>query len=307
MVMKRHCAGWCIVIGLAASSVLQAQESRFGLGFRAGVGRIDGDVKEEVLTPFVSGILFYSPDPHLSLGLEAGAGDYWSDDDAQRDSVARAGHLEFDLTFRFSPYRRISPFATLGAGGFFWYNFLDATGETIHPGMNRDDVTYVVKTAGGLEISLSRRVSWSLGAAFRYSFTDLLDLDPSGDENDALVTVFSGLTLKLGSGPPDRDHDGVLDRYDLDSRVKEDRDGYMDHDGVPDTQISSNLLAFTGTPESSATDDIPPIVIHEPVLRASAGSDLRLRAEIFENRSLLRAAVLYRPVNVRRWLVVYQR
>ena len=299
-----------VSLGLVALAVFmmtgfsQAQTSKVGLGIRGGAGRIEGDVKGSKyrIRPFGSGLFYFSPDPHISLGLEAGYGEFIIDDDAQNDSLARAIPVEFDITFRYSPYHKITPFVTLGGGGIFWKNRLKGGGD-LGGGDGSYERAYILKTAGGLDISLSRRLNLSLGAAFRYALTDVLDLDASGDEKDGLITFFSGFTFKFGGGKPDRDHDGVIDRYDLDSKAKEDRDGYMDHDGVPDTQINSSLLAFTNTSNSNGVDDIPPIVIHSPVLRATAGKDLSIDAEVFENRKLLKAAVLYRPVNVRRWLV----
>jgi hypothetical protein len=291
------------LVGLAALTPVEAQESKFGFGLRGGAGRIEGDVKQNVLRPFGSGFVYYSPDPHLAFGIEAGIGEFLTDDDTQQDSVALVFPIEFDLTLRYSPYQTFSPFVTLGAGGLVWYNVRQDNHESFQGGPKQEERAYLLKTAGGLDMALSRRFTLSLGAAFRYALSDKLDLDASGDEDDGMITLFTGLTVKLGGGPPDGDHDGVWDRYDLDSRAKEDRDGYMDHDGVPDTQISTSLLAFTGSSAANSTDDIPPIVIHHPMKRATAGSDWRVKAEIFENRHLLKAAVLYRPVNVRRWLV----
>lgn len=271
---------------------------------RGGAGRIEGDVKRNVLRAFGSGLVFYSPDPHLAFGIETGVGEFLTDNDTQHDSIALAIPIEFDVTLRYSPYKTVSPFVTLGAGGLVWYNVRKDDHKSFQGGPKQDERDYLLKTAGGLEVALSQRFNWSIGAAFRYTFSDLLDLNSSGDENDGIISLFTGVTLKLGGGLPDRDRDGVLDRLDLDSRAKEDRDGYMDHDGVPDTQITTSLLAFTSSnAAASGADDIPPVVIHQPIKRATAERDLRIRAEIFENRKLLKAAVLYRPVNVRRWLV----
>ncbi|MCK6558585.1 outer membrane beta-barrel protein [candidate division KSB1 bacterium] len=299
---KRGWLLWGILVMIAAVPV-RAQDSKFGFGLRGGVGRIEGDVKEAVLRPFGSALAYYSPDPHLAFGLEAGLGEFLTDDDTRQDSVAIALPIEFDVTLRYSPYKTFSPFVTLGAGGLLWYNVRKDNREPFQGGSRKEERAYLLKAAGGFEVSLSQRFNWSAGAAFRYTFSDKLDLDFSGDEHDGLITLFTGLTMKLGGGTPDRDRDGVWDRYDLDSRAREDRDGYMDHDGVPDTQISTSLLAFTGSGATSSADEIPPIVIHHPLKRATAGRDLRIQAEIYENRNLLKAAVLHRPVNVRRWLV----
>ncbi len=299
----KNCRGIGLVLLLALTDLAQAQESKFGLSLRGGAGRIEGEVKESHLRALGSGVIYYAPDPHLWIGIEGGYGELSTDDDAQVDSLVRLAPLALSLTFHFSPYKTVSPFASLGAGGIFWHNFRKSDKQTLHLDTRRDYSAALFKTAGGVNFGLSNHLLLTLGGDFSYFLSDRIDLDADGDRDDAMLSAFAGFTIKFGGGKPDRDRDGVFDRYDLDSNAREDRDGYMDHDGVPDTEIGSNLLAMGGGQGGSGVDEVPPIVIHAPRKRATAGKDLRLHAEIFENRKLLKAAVLYRPYNVRRWLV----
>ncbi|MGH7491743.1 MAG: hypothetical protein ACREOO_05060 [bacterium] len=292
-----------MVLLLTIGGIAQAQESKFGLSLRGGAGRIEGDVRKSDLRPLGSGLIYYAPDPHFWIGVEGGYGEFITDRDAQVDSLVRLVPVALNLTFHFSPYKTVSPFASLGAGGIFWHNFKASDKETLYLDEQRQDSAPMVKTAGGLNFALSGNLLLTVGGDFSYFFNDRIDLNADGDEDDGLLSAFAGFTVRFGGGKPDLDHDGVFDRYDLDSKASEDRDGYMDHDGVPDTQMGANLLAMSGTQGGSGVDDIPPVVIHQPVKRATSGKDLRLRAEIFENRKLLKSAVLYRPYNVKRWLV----
>jgi hypothetical protein len=192
----------------------------------------------------------------------------------------------------------------LGGGGAFWQHFDKRTNEVIPlAGQTKYQFDYFIKTAGGLDIFLSPRITWAIGAAYRDALTDHLDFKPIGDQKDGVISAFTGFTVNIGKVVGDADHDGVIDRYDLDSKTREDRDGYLDHDGVPDSPVGGNIAAFVSAPSADGTDKTPPIVIHSPVLQAPVGSDINLRAEIFENQRLHKAAILYRPVNVRRWLV----
>jgi hypothetical protein len=198
----------------------------------------------------------------------------------------------------------VSPFASLGGGGAFWQHFSKNTDEAIPlDGQTEKNFDYFAGTAGGLEIFFSPRIAWNIGASYRHYLTDKLDFTATGDQRDGVISAFTGFSVNFGKIVGDHDQDGVIDQYDLDSSVKEDRDGYLDHDGVPDSQISGNVAALVNAPSTDGADKTPPVVIHSPVQQATIGKDIHLRAEIFENLRLLKAAVLYRPANIRRWLV----
>jgi hypothetical protein len=283
--------------------LVNAQVAKFGFGVRGGAGKIDGDGKVSELSPVASGVFSFTLWPHLLLNLEGGYGELQLG--ANADTVLlRTIPLGLDLSFRFSPYAKLTPFATLGGGGMFWQHLHKDTKQIIPTdGKTEKFFDYFAKASGGLDIFLSSKLTLTFGASYTYTFTDKIDFTSIGDQDDGVITAFSGLTFNIGGGGDDADRDGVPDRYDLDSSVKEDRDGYLDHDGVPDASISESTTALVSMPALKNHDTVPPIVIHEPLRRASAGSELQIRAEIFENQSLQKAAVLYRPVNMRQWLV----
>jgi hypothetical protein len=288
---------------LAAVSFVQAQVPKFSLGFRGGVARLHGDVGKAKLSPEVNGLFSFLLWPHLSLGVEGGFTDLQISASADT-AVLRMVPLSLNLTFRFAPFGKVSPFATLGGGGAFWQHF-DKRTNTVIPlaGQTKKQFDYFAKAAGGLDIFLSPRITWTTGAAYRYAVTDEFDFASSGDQKDGVISAFTGFTVNIGKVVGDSDHDGVIDRYDLDSKSREDCDGYLDHDGVPDSPVSDKLAAFVSASSADGADTTPPVVIHSPVSQASVGRDIHLRAEVFENQRLLKAAVLYRPANIRRWLV----
>jgi len=281
-----------------------AQVPRFGVAVRAGISRLDGDVHIKSLRPEANGALLFTLQPHLLLSGEIG----WADlalGALPDTSVLRTIPVALNLILRFAPYSEVTPFVAFGAGGTFWKHLNKRTQQTIRrPNLDESNFDYFVQTAGGLEFALSPRARWLLGATYRYSLTDHLDALVAGKQNDAILSAFTGLTFHFGKVADDVDHDGVINRYDLNSKKSEDRDGYLDHDGVPEKRMGGNIADYVNTEgQQSGVDKVPPIVIHEPVLRAAAGSKLQLYAEIFENQNLRKAAILYRPANTRQWLV----
>jgi hypothetical protein len=289
---------------LVQATFTAAQVPKFGLGIRGGIARLEGDVELAPLRPEISGSVYFDLWPHLRLSGEVGFAELTIGVDPDT-AVLQIIPIALNLTFRFSPYSQVTPFVTLGGGGASWQLLDKRTHETIPmAGQETSAFDYFFQTAGGLDILLSSRMSWTVGASYRYSRTDQFDALAIGDQNDAVLSAFTGFTIHIGKIADDADHDGVIDRYDLNSNVSEDRDGYLDHDGVPDKRMTDNIAAYVNTAETSTGKDIvPPIVIHEPVLQATIGKSLSLSAEIFENQRLRTAAILYRPVNFQRWLV----
>jgi hypothetical protein len=280
-----------------------AQVPQFGVGFRAGAARLDGDVTISTLSPEVNGVLSFALRPHLRLSGEIGFADLQLD--AQQDTaVLRVVPFALNLTFRFAPYSKATPFVALGGGASSWQHRSKRTHKAISlPGVGESEVDYFFQTAGGLEVALSPRLAWTIGASYRYGLTDNWDANSYGDKNDAIISAFTGLTVNIGKVRNDADLDGVIDRYDLNSKAPEDRDGYLDHDGMPDKRMSGSIASYVNAAESDGDDKVPPIVLHNPVSHATVGSKLRLRAEIFENQNLRKAAILYRPANSRQWSV----
>lgn len=283
---------------------VRAQVPRFGVTVRAGISRLDGDVNIKSLRPEANGALLFTLRPHLRLSGEIG----WADlalGALPDTSVLRTIPVAFNLTFRFAPYSEVTPFVTLGGGGTFWKHLNKSTHQIIRrPNLDDSNFDYFLQTAGGLEFALSPRASWFLGATYRYSLTDHLDALVMGKQNDAILSAFTGFTFHFGKVADDVDLDGVINRYDLNSKVSEDRDGYLDHDGVPDKRMGGNIADYVNAEgQQGGADKVQPIVIHEPILRATAGNKLQLDAEIFENQKLLKAAILYRPANTLKWLV----
>jgi len=289
---------------MAPATFIAAQVPKFGVGFRGGVARLDGDASISPLRPEINAIFSFALRPHLRLSGEVGFADLALGANADT-AVLRTIPIALNLAWRFAPYSDVTPFATLGGGGASWKHLDKRTHKAIPiSGQKESNFNYFLQTSGGLDISLSPRMNWMIGAAYRYGFTDNLDAIPTGDQNDAVISAFTGFTVNIGNITGDADQDGVVDRYDLSSQASEDRDGYLDHDGVPDKRMAGDIAAYVNAAETNnGSDKAPPIVIHDPVLHATAGNRLRLSAEIFENQSLRKAAIIYRPANAQRWLV----
>lgn len=297
--------GWLALFVLAVLILpVGAQVPRYGVGAHAGISRLDGDINIKSLRPEASGALFLTLNPRLRLSGEIG----WADlalGALPDTSVLRTIPIALNLTLRFAPYSEVTPFVTLGGGGAFWKHLDKRTHETIRrTGLEERNFDYFLQTAGGLEFALSPRASWFVGATYRYYLTDHLEAFVAGKQNDAVLAASTGLVFHLGKIADDADGDGVINRYDLNSKKSEDRDGYLDHDGLPEKRMGGNIADYVNTEgQNNNADKVPPIIIHEPVLRATTGSKLRLSAEIFENQKLRKAAILYRPANSPRWLV----
>jgi hypothetical protein len=292
-------AVWLVALVLP----LPAQVPQFGVGFRAGAARLDGDVTISPLSPEINGVLSFAFRPHLRLSGEIGFADLHLD--AQQDTaVLRVVPFALNLTFRFAPYSKATPFVTLGGGVASWQHRSKRTHKPISlPGLKEREADYFFQAAGGLDVALSPRLAWTIGASYRYGLTDDWDANSFGDKNDAIISAFTGLTINIGKVRGDADLDGVIDRYDLNSKAPEDRDGYLDHDGMPDKRMSGSIASYVNAAEAGGEDKVPPIVLHNPVSYATVGHRLRLRAEIFENQNLRKAAILYRPADVRQWAV----
>ena len=211
----RKCRYSGMVFLLTIGGIAQAQEAKFGLSLRGGAGRIEGDIRKSDLRALGNALIYYAPNPHLWIGVEGGYGEFITDQDTQVDSLVRLTPVALNLTFHFSPYKTVSPFASLGAGGIFWHNFRSADKQTLQLDSQGDDSAPMVKTAGGLNFALSGNLLLTVGGDFSYFFSDRIDLNTDGDEDDGLLSVFAGVSVRVGSGNRVLGPVGVFDRYVL--------------------------------------------------------------------------------------------
>lgn len=278
----------------------QFSGEKLGIGLRLGAARFDGDARTPKFAPLASGVLSYTINPHLSLSGELG---YTKLKVKEASGFAcRLIPAELEAIFRLLPYRKVTPFASLGAGGVWWR--ATQNDQTIVLPVNQEKqegLDSFFKSTGGVLISLTPSINLSIGAAFRYSLTDAFDQIFTGDENDAVVSLFSGVSFNLTSRSGDRDHDGVLDEFDLEPQSAEDHDGYKDHDGVPERNPMPSPAGFVAARSGETVKNPAPIVIHHPVRWAEEGKPLQLRAEIFARSTIGKTAVLYRPLGAATW------
>jgi len=159
------------------------------------------------------------------------------------------------LQYRFSPLSRVSPWFGGGLGLTSW-KIVDKTGESSvgwfpsgDPIMGYDKNGQQVELKGtdftvslelGLDVFLSERLAFNLGG--RYHLMPGNEKDSSGmsfywgpdhvDANTAMAEGMVGLTWWFGG--TDKDHDGIINKYDNCPEQAEDMDGYNDLDGCPE-------------------------------------------------------------------------
>ena len=280
------------------------EQTNFGIGIMGGLNRLEGDYDSPSFKPVVFGQLTYNLFEYLSVGFESGYSVVGDKDNS--DIQTRIIPFEAHLKFSFFPLKKINPYTLLGGGGFYW-NYTE-NNKTARDANNELLQGYdsFLKCGGGIEIALDRsnRFYFDLGATFRYSLTDMLDNNYSGDENDGLIDIHGGFTYYFRTSTRgDRDADGIPDELDIKPEVKEDPDGYLDHDGKPEGIPPVTVAIAVDSDDNSYEDNEPPVVIHSPIKRVEAGQNIKIFADIYENHKIKVASILYRPVGFDRWKV----
>ncbi len=292
----------CILLIFVLFSLSFAADSKIGIGFKGGISKLEGDWKKPALNPAGAFLLSYNPSPYFSLGGEIFYSLLKTSEDGPRINPLFTNSdkfqtmtvpMEVNFQFNFAPYSKVNPFGLVGGGALYWDS--KYAGSTIAlDGKKQRMYGTVVKAGGGVEFRLANTVGFSLGADFRYSFSDLLDQIESGDEQDGIISAWAGITFYPGGkNEDDLDQDHIPAALDLDSQQAEDNNGYMDHDGKPEN----------GVPVSAQAN--APIVIHHPVFRAEVHHDLRIKANIISSTPLRTVAVLYRAKGKKNWNVLH--
>ncbi len=281
------------------------EQTNFGIGLTAGINRIEGDWRNPAFKPAIFGQLTYNLFDYLAICAEGGYATLGNKDNTAIETILipYEGHLKFS----FFPLGKINPYVILGGGGVYW-NYtedgqtkFDSASAKYYKGYDS-----FIKSGGGLEFPLNRSHSFyfNIGATYRLSFTDWFDIDNSGDQNDGMIDVHGGFTYYFRTtARGDRDNDGVPDELDLKPEIKEDPDGFLDHDGKPDPIPPITVAMGSGIGEQTEVDEDPPIVIHYPVRRVESGKDIRIKADIYENIKLKVSSILYRPIGSDQWKV----
>lgn len=305
MIKKTIYLNMLIIVLFSSTAVFGGgDQSNFGIGLRAGVNRLEGDLVNPAYKPFIYGHLNYNLFDYLAIGFEGGYS-VVGDKDAP-DFQTIIAPYEGNLIFSFFPLAKVNPYVVLGAGGFYW-NYTE-DGETVRyaSGKLAKGHDTFVKSGGGLEIQLNRSRTFylNIGATFRYSMSDMLDNKYSGDENDGIMDAYGGFTYYFrGSTRGDRDNDGIPDELDLKPEIREDPDGYMDHDGAPDGIPPVTIALSAADQINTDVDKEPPVVIHSPVRRVEEGHSVKIEADIYENKQLKVASAIYRPLGFDSWKV----
>lgn len=269
-------------------------ERFLGIGFNTGLSRLEGDLSGSQLSPLVSGHLRFLPIPYLALNGELGFSQL---NTSNTPLNFRTQIIPFELSaiFNFLPFSKVNPYVFAGGGGVFW-KAKDNTGTL------EDNIDSFLKTGGGLEFFVSQNVGINVGATFRLSLTDNFDQLSQGDENDQVLDVHAGVTFYFNRNKNDRDNDVIPDDLDLMPDIAEDRDGYLDHDGIPEKNPSPIAMASIDAPIGNNTG--APIVIHHIVQKAESGRNIPIKSYVYSEKTLRVVATLYRPFGEPKWNVV---
>ena len=301
---------------IAANVPALADVGVFGIGLKAGVNQLDGDWHNPKLNPHGLVRLSYRPIPYLSFGGVFGYSELRTKDpkiggtepSIENPSLYKTiiAPLEADITFNLFPLAKLNPFVTIGGGTVWWDAIYDGdTVQQIDTKKEQQGFDSFLKAGGGLELRVKQSLGISLSATFRYSLTDMLDQVYSGDEKDAIISACVGLTYYFRLRTKgDMDSDGIPDILDLDPKRAEDKNGYLDHDGKPDS--TPPLSEFFGSSKGKVKrqGDISPVVIHHPITEAEEKQPIKIVADIYEHHELRVTTVLYRIVGTKDWKVL---
>lgn len=290
---------WCV----AGSAAAQTMAPPGWLTLEAGGLWLEGDQRAPDFGPHVGFGLGYNVTPYFSIFLRTGAGFAGGqnpNEKAWRRTLYAPVRTEF--RFNFLPLGRVSPFVS-ASGGFFYWDARDAQGNTIalgSSGTEQKGMNSFVGTGAGLTLRLGARSSLDLGFRYDYTFTDRLDVRPTGNEDDQCVSGFIGFSFRFGHNfVDDPDDDGVPNNFDLEPTVPEDLDGYKDHDGKPEPGPGDLSVYSNSVPVDQ--DTLPPVVIHHPPRVQESGHTVHLLADVYENSELKVVALIYRRIGLRKW------
>ncbi|NOZ57677.1 MAG: porin family protein [Calditrichaeota bacterium] len=292
---------WCV----AGSAAAQSLAPPGWLTLEAGGFRLEGDQRAPDFGPHAAFGLGYNVTPYFSIFLRTGAG-FAGGQNPNVKAWQRTLYAPVRMEFRinFLPLGRINPFVS-ASGGFFYWDARDAEGNTIslgESGSAQKGMNSFVGTGAGISLRLGARSSLDIGFRYDYTFTDRLDVRPTGNENDQPITGFVGFSFRFGQNfVDDPDDDGVPNSFDLAPTVPEDPDGYLDHDGKPEPGPGDLSVFDESVPVSQ--DTVAPIVIHHPPHVVESGHTVHLAADVYENSQLKVVALIYRRIGLKKWEV----
>ena len=203
----------------------------------------------------------------IRTGYEYAEGESWVVDtssDYQGAHEYTVSMIPFGMFARIRPQFDVpfKPYIEVERGAVAW--FPDHAGPTDRLPTDRIynwGISQFVGFGGGVEIPIGSHWSLDLNASARYVFDDKLDsidgeyLTGSATENDILYRGGIALVYRFGHAPAatpkapaapvapprevpkppvDSDGDGIPDDRDMAPHAAEDRDGFMDDDGIPD-------------------------------------------------------------------------
>ncbi len=257
--MRKLSSLMLLLLFILSASQAQVWENGKGIMLYTSGVKFLGDAADRAAVGSISGIgLKYAPGSLVMLDLQAGYGSFkpslpGSHFEKNADSPYRTFLFPFTLGARVAANKTnpIKPYLTLGAGILFWdLRYLSGEKQTFWQdhqwrwgervsGWRKNGLLYQ-----GLGLELYFTPALSLDVQTRFSSLIHLRRDNTGEDdiNSQVLQIMAGLTWYWGY-QRDRDHDGILDKYDLDPLKPEDFDGFQDQDGAPELDNDQDGVA----------------------------------------------------------------
>ena len=234
----KRCMSW---LGAAACAVLAlgfptnaAAESDWSMSYTAGFSWLDASSELTHSGPFTGELgsgpaaamrVRYRFFPMLAMEVSAlyGLTETKTDTMNPESLDVRVFAPRLDAVFFPKRLGRWTPYVLAGVGGLIAER--DPRPNEFRSGAK--DATIAGNLGAGLEFDLSRRLALRLDG--------LLTIAGRGSGSATYNgAVLGGVTVRFGRSYRDRDGDGFDDSADGDPLRAEDRDGFRDHDGIPD-------------------------------------------------------------------------
>ncbi len=311
-----------ILILFQNPSDISAQSNRggFSIGITGGISRVEGDMSEPSLNTAYSLGLYQKLNSHLEIYGKTGYSLFTGDPLISNNTAMEIRNLNskvfpFETGFRFTLSEKLRHRLFTSAGiGLIRFDWTADAGTQLNlleynPLAIRSSGSDVVMSFDwGIERYSGNSIGLEFKIGYSYYLTDDIDAinyhgNPEGDRNDGRISLSFGLKFYPNS-KKDSDSDMILDKWDGAPLLKEDIDGYLDNDGIPDKDNDADGIPDSVDTEpnfSANRENVKPVVIHDMIMRADKNVDLLVTCAVMNEDNIRRVAVIYRKTNEKEW------
>ncbi|KAA3616406.1 MAG: OmpA family protein [Calditrichaeota bacterium] len=233
----------------------QYKRGSFSIGLQAGAQDYFGDVERSSLGPAVAGVVRFMVRPYLGLQLNTGYGEL-RDDVHHRSFYTDILDAKLNLVFMFYQNARVAPMVYVGAGGFKYSAYAGNRTDLLQTadGTEANGWEEVAVLGVGIEAFLTPMWSFQFSGDYHYAFSDKLDGQIARNDYDGFLNARVTLLFNF-KGDRDTDGDGIFDREDFEPKKEEDFDGFQDWDGAPDPDNDEDgILDYADTAPNEPED-----------------------------------------------------